>query len=71
MEAMLTAKLSTHNLAFPMLDFGKTEAGGAMPPDANRTQSRTSSETANGSLNAGAQHARTRHHRRANACVLT
>ncbi|GAB7521344.1 hypothetical protein PBS_03270 [Paraburkholderia sp. 2C] len=42
MEAMLTAKLSTHNLAFPMLDFGKTEAGGAMPPDvkpdANRTQ---------------------------------
>lgn len=32
MEAMLTTKLRTHNLAFPMLDFGKTEAGGAMPP---------------------------------------
>ena len=27
MEAMLTTKLRTHNLAFPMLDFGKTEAG--------------------------------------------
>ena len=41
MEAMLSTKLCRHNLAFPMLDFGKTEAGRAAHPAPAITGERT------------------------------